>query len=158
MTRPAPRDAVFPADAGDVRRLFRAYADWLGVDLGFQGFEAELAALPGRYAPPSGAVLLLDDPDTGRPAGCVAMRGLSEGDCEMKRMYLDIGLRGQGLGQVLGEALIARARSAGYRRIVLDTLDHMGAALRLYHRLGFRPIAPYYANPLPGAVYLGLNL
>ncbi|TRW96754.1 GNAT family N-acetyltransferase [Paracoccus sp. M683] len=157
------QDARFPADIGTVRHLFRAYAEWLGIDLDFQGFEAELASLPGRYAGPDGALLLLHQGAAGagdaQPAtGCVAMRRLDGETCEMKRLYLDTTLRGSGMGRALGQAIITRAREAGYRRMVLDTLDHMGAALRLYERLGFQPIAPYYSNPLPGAVYLGLDL
>ena len=159
MSRYVIEDARFPADADDVRRLFRAYATWLGVDLGFQGFADELAALPGRFAPPTGALLLLrDSQDANHAVGCVALRALDGGDCEMKRMYLSEAARGSGQGQALGEAILHRARSLGYDRMVLDTLDHMGAALRLYERLGFDRIAPYYHNPLPGVVYLGRQL
>lgn len=150
-------DAAFPADTGTVQQLFRAYADWLGVDLNFQDFEAELAALPGGYAPPSGALLLLRD-ETGRALGCVAMRDLGGGDCEMKRMYLDAAARGSGQGRALAQAIIARARAAGHRRMVLDSLERLDSALRLYDSLGFQKIAPYYDNPLPGVVYRGLDL
>ncbi|AUH33372.1 GNAT family N-acetyltransferase [Paracoccus tegillarcae] len=150
-------DAEFPADEGDVIRMMRDYADWLGVDIGFQGFESEIKALPGEYAPPSGALLVLRDSD-GQPVGCAAFRDLGQGRCELKRMYLDIAARGQGQGRALGEAIMERARAAGYRRIVLDTLDYMGAAVKLYDRLGFQPIAPYYNNPLPGAIYFGRDL
>lgn len=150
-------DADFPTDTPDVVRLFRSYADWLGIDMGFQGFEEEIASLPGWYQAPGGALLLLRDED-GTAIGCVAMRDLGNGRCELKRMYLDIGARGQGQGRALGEAIIARARDAGYRRMVLDTLDYMGAALKLYDRLGFQRIAPYYNNPMQGAVYLGRDL
>lgn len=165
MSRFTIEDARFPSDEATVERMFRAYAMWLGVDLGFQGFEAEIASLPGRYAQPEGAVLLLRDhgegaADAGKAevVGCVAMRPLTGDDCEMKRMYLETHLRGMGLGRTLGDAIIARAKAAGYRRMMLDTLDHMGAALTLYDRLGFQRIPPYYRNPLPGAVYLGRDL
>lgn len=150
-------DATFPDDAATVRQLFRAYATWLGVDLNFQDFEAELAALPGRYAPPEGALLLLRN-EAGSAVGCVAMRPIGGGDCEMKRMYLDDGARGSGQGRALALAIIDRARAAGHRRMVLDSLDRLGSALRLYDSLGFREIAPYYPNPLPGVVYRGLDL
>ncbi|MFV0300187.1 MAG: GNAT family N-acetyltransferase [Paracoccus sp. (in: a-proteobacteria)] len=157
MSRFTITDAAFPRDTEAVRHLFRAYATWLGVDLDFQDFEAELATLPGRYAPPGGALLLLRDAD-GRAVGCVAMRALADGACEMKRLYLDGAARGSGQGRALADAIVARARAAGYRRMVLDTLDHMGAALRLYDRMGFHGVEAYYHNPLPGAVYLGLDL
>lgn len=150
-------DAEFPADLPDVVRLFRDYADWLGVDMGFQGFEEEIANLPGRYQPPGGALLLLRNPQD-LAVGTVAMRDLGNGQCELKRMYLDMTARGQGQGRALSEAIIARARAAGYRRMVLDTVDYMGAALKLYNRLGFQPIAPYYNNPLQGAIYMGRDL
>lgn len=151
------RDAVFPDDKPEIERMFRAYADWLGIDLGFQDFEQEIVDLPGKYAAPGGALLVLSG-DDGRLMGCVALRDMGNGQAELKRMFLDIGLRGQGQGRTLGEAILDRARSAGYRRIVLDTLDYMGAALKLYDRLGFRRIAPYYNNPLPGVVYMGRDL
>lgn len=157
MNRFTITDATFPDDAETVRNLFRAYATWLGVDLNFQDFEAELAALPGRYAPPEGALLLLRD-ETGRAVGCVALRPIGGGDCEMKRMYLADAARGAGQGRALALAIIARARAAGHRRIVLDSLDRLTPAIRLYESLGFREIAPYYQNPLPGVVYRGLEL
>lgn len=157
MTTLTIQDAEFPGDAETVRALFREFATWLGVDLGFQNFEAEVANLPGDYVAPRGALLLLKDPQ-GVVLGCVGMRPLSETECEMKRLYVKMEARGTGLGRALAEAIIERARAAGYRRIVLDTLDHMGAALRLYERLGFQRIAAYYNNPLPGAIYLGRDL
>lgn len=151
------RPADFPDDTQILRQLFREYADWLAVDLGFQDFEAELAALPGKYAPPMGIALLAEHADN--PAlGCVAMRPLDDETCEMKRLYLRPEARGTGLGRKLAARVIEAARQAGYRRMVLDTLDHMQDALHLYDRLGFQPIAPYYHNPIPGAVYLGLDL
>lgn len=157
MTTLTIQDAVFPRDVETVRGLFREFATWLGVDLGFQNFEAEVANLPGNYVPPRGALLLLKDP-AGGVLGCVGMRPLSDTECEMKRLFVKMEARGAGLGYAMAEAIIERARAAGYRRMVLDTLDHMGAALRLYDRLGFQRIAAYYNNPLPGAIYLGRDL
>lgn len=149
-----------PDDLDEVRRLFRAYAEGIGVDLGFQGFQAELAALPGKYAPPGGLILLARDsarPDA--PAlGCVAMRPIAEGEVEMKRLYLTPGARGLGLGDRLARAIIEAAKAAGYRRMRLDTLASMAPALGLYRRLGFAETPAYYDNPLPGAVYLALDL
>lgn len=145
------------ADLDDIRALFREYAEGLGVDLGFQGFEAELAALPGRYAPPEGAMLIARAPD-GAALGCVAVRPLGGGDCEMKRLYVRPQGRGMALGRALAEAIIAAGAAAGHRRMVLDTLATMRPALALYRSLGFRETAPYYDNPLPGAVYLARAL
>ena len=151
------RPARLPEDLPTVRALFRDYAAGLGVDLGFQGFEAELADLPGRYAAPAGAILLAWG-DAGTALGCVAMRPLSGGLCEMKRLYLRPAARGLGLGRDLGLTILAAARAAGHRRMVLDTLDSMTPALTLYAGLGFAEIAPYYENPLTGVVYLGRDL
>lgn len=150
--------ARFPEDAPIVRRLFRAYAEWLGQDLSFQGFEEELAALPGKYAQPDGIVLLMRDESDDQVLGCIAMRRQSGNSCEMKRLYLTDAARGKGQGRALVEALIEHARAVGYRHMVLDTLGHMNGAVRLYERTGFQPVAPYYNNPLPGVVYLGREL
>ncbi len=145
-----------PALWDGVREILREYAAGLGVDLCFQGFEDELAALPGDYAPPAGAFLvaLVD----GQLAGCGAMRALDDVDypnaCEMKRLYVRRAFRGFGLGRVLAQALIDRATQAGYSNMLLDTLDDMEAARELYTSLGFEETAPYYYNPIPGAHYL----
>ena len=142
------------------RDIFREYAKGLGVDLCFQNFEAELASLPGDYAPPGGALLLafVD----GQLAGCGAMRALPEADyadaCEMKRLYVRRAFRGFGLGRLLAQALIDRAAQAGYSNLLLDTLDDMEAARGLYGSLGFDEIPPYYYNPIPGAHYLKVDL
>ena len=139
-----------------VRCLFEEYAASLGVDLCFQGFEKELAGLPGGYAPPQGRLLLaLQD---GQTAGCVALRALDPGVCEMKRLYVRPDFRSHGVGGALVDRLIQQARQAGYRHMRLDTLPSMAAALVLYRRLGFRSIAPYYQNPVKGAVFLELQL
>lgn len=142
------------------RAIFREYADTLGIDLGFQGFEEELAQLPGDYAPPQGGLLLaLVD---GEVAGCGAMRPLPEADyanaCEMKRLYVRRAFRRFGLGRQLAQALMDRAAQAGYSVMLLDTLDDMEAARGLYASLGFEDIPPYYYNPLPGAHYLKAEL
>lgn len=142
------------------RGIFREYADGLGLDLAFQDFEAELAGLPGDYAPPGGALLLaLVD---GQLAGCGALRPLPDVDypnaCEMKRLFVRRAFRRFGLGRVLAQALIDRATQAGYSTLLLDTLDDMEAARGLYASLGFEEIPPYYFNPVPGAHYLKVDL
>ena len=142
------------------REIFLEYAQALGVDLCFQNFDAELAALPGEYGAPSGALLLafVD----GALAGCGALRALADVDyanaCEMKRLYVRRGFRRFGLGRVLAQALMDRARLAGYSAMLLDTLDDMEAARELYATLGFTEIPPYYFNPIAGAHYLKAEL
>ena len=150
------RAAQFPRDLALVRELFREYAAGLGFDLAFQGFENELAALPGKYAPPAGRILLACD--GGQALGCVALRPLDGGACEMKRLYLRPAARGRQLGRRLAERICEEARAAGYTRICLDTLPSMAAAVRLYTALGFKPTAPYVFNPMPGAMFLALPL
>ena len=150
-------DATGPDDLAAARRLFRAYADWLAVDLCFQDFERELATLPGAYAPPQGRLLLARV--SGDAAGCVAMRPLEPGICEMKRLWVEPGFAGFGLGRELALAIIQAAREAGYERMRLDTLPaRMPAAQHLYGTLGFVEIASYYHNPLDGVVMLELAL
>ncbi len=153
-------DADAPERVAAVRELMREYAGTLGVDLCFQNFEAELAELPGEYAPPQGALLLaLVD---GEPAGCVALRPLPDSDhvdaCEMKRLFVRRAFRRFGLGRLLAERLIDLATQAGYRCMLLDTLDDMEAARGLYASLGFVEIPPYYFNPIAGAHYLKVEL
>lgn len=139
-----------------VRALIREYLDFLGVDLSFQDIEAELADLPGKYAPPSGTLFLASVPRPRggqEPAGCVGLRDLGEGVCEMKRLFVRPGYRGFGVGRLLAERLLAEARALGYRAMRLDTLDRLGEAVALYRTLGFRTIPPYCKNPLPGALF-----
>lgn len=142
------------------RAIIREYAGSLGVDLCFQNLEAELAALPGEYATPQGALLLaLVD---GEVAGCGALRPLLESDyanaCEMKRLFVRPAFRHFGLGRLLAQALLDRGLQAGYSAMLLDTLDDMEAARSLYATLGFEEIPPYYFNPIPGAHYLKADL
>lgn len=136
---------------GEIRALFREYAAFLGEDLAFQHYEEELASLPGCYKPPDGRLFLacVD----GTPAGCGAFRRHNEDTCEMKRLFVRPGFRGLSLGRSLSERLIAEARAAGYRRMVLDTLESLRSATALYASLGFTEISPYYENPMDGALY-----
>ena len=142
------------------REIMREYAESLGIDLSFQNFEAELAALPGEYCEPGGALLLayVD----GELAGCGAFRPLPDVDyanaCEMKRLYVRRAFRRFGLGRIVAEALMDSAVRAGYSAMLLDTLDDMEAARELYASLGFETIPPYYYNPVPGAHYLKADL
>ncbi|WP_348753511.1 GNAT family N-acetyltransferase [uncultured Aquincola sp.] len=159
-----PDISLVPADSlpliEEARHIFREYAEQLGVDLCFQNFDAELAGLPGDYAPPAGALMLVFV--DGELAGCGAFRPLPESDypnaCEMKRLYVRRAFRRFGLGRLLAQALMDRALQAGYSCMLLDTLDDMEAARELYSSLGFEEIPPYYFNPLPGSHYLMAHL
>jgi len=150
------RAARFPEDLETVRTLFREYAAGIGVDIAYQGFEQELATLPGKYQSPAGRLLIAS---SGAEAlGCVALRPLTGRDCEMKRLYVRPAARGGALGRALAQRICAEARAAGYSRICLDTLSTMTAAVRLYESLGFRTIGPYVFNPHPGACFMALDL
>ena len=139
------------SDLEAARALFREYERFLNVDLCFQDFVEELATLPGRYAPPSGRLLLaVEGTDA---AGCVALRALEDGVCEMKRLFVRPAYRGQELGYRLAMQIVNEATAMGYAIMRLDTLDTLERAMQLYETLGFRRCAPYYANPLPGVVY-----
>lgn len=150
------RAAELPRDLEVARRLFREYAGSLSIGLEFQNFEAELAALPGKYAPPEGCLLLAWSGE--EAVACAAFRPLEGGACEMKRLYVQPRLRGERLGRRLAETLCDKARAAGYARICLDTLPDMSSAVRLYKDMGFRPTEPYVYNPIPGALFLALDL
>ena len=144
------------AHLNTIRSLFREYERFLDVDLCFQGFEQELDGLPGAYAPPRGMLLLAADAD--RPAGCVALRPLADGACEMKRLYVRPQFRGQGLGRRLAIRVIEGARGIGYECMRLDTLERLHEAVALYRSLGFRERPGYYDNPLDGVTYWELAL
>lgn len=154
MTRILPTGS--PEDVALARQLFVEYQRAIGVDLCFQGFQAEVAALPGAYAPPRGRLLLARV--DGRPAGCGALRPLPGDAAEMKRMWVRPEFRGLGLGRALAEALLAAARAEGYRRVRLDTLPSMAEAQALYRSLGFLAVPPYNDNPHPGAIHMELVL
>lgn len=153
----AIRQATTTDDIGLARALFVEYAQWLEVDLCFQGFAEELKALPGAYAQPRGRLLLAGT--THDAFACIALRPLdSEGQAEVKRMYVQPARRGERWGWRLAENLIAEARAIGYRELKLDTLEWMTAARALYAGLGFRECGAYYDNPLAGVVYMNLEL
>jgi putative acetyltransferase len=163
-SRPPPDIALLSAprhgDLEQVREIFREYAAGLGVDLCFQGFDEELATLPGEYAAPRGALLLAYA--DGAIAGCCALRPLDAADypnaAEMKRLYVRPAWRGTGLGRRLALAALDAARQRGYASVLLDTLSDMEAARALYEDLGFQEIPPYYHNPIAGAHYLKVDL
>lgn len=146
-----------PADVAIAKVLFAEYAASLDVDLGFQGFEAELAGLPGAYVSPAGALLLAEQ--EGQVVGCVALRPLEPPSvAELKRLFVRPAGRGRGTGAALTNAILARAREAGYERVRLDTLPSMGQAQALYRQLGFREIQAYRHNPVPGSRFMELDL
>lgn len=139
------------------RQLFREYEAWVEVDLCFQSFEAELAGLPGKYAEPDGCLLLayVD----GQLAGCIALRKIGDGVCEMKRLFVGEQFRGKGIGRFLVETIIKTAKEIGYERMRLDTLPpKMNDAIKLYRSFGFKEIGPYYQNPVSGAIFMELDL
>lgn len=161
--------ASSPDQVQVARDLFNEYAKSLNFDLCFQGFEQELALLPGDYAPPEGRLLLAFWEDD--PVGCGALHKLASGQgpagkvqessdiCEMKRLYVKPENRGYGIGLALTDRLIREAREIGYRRMRLDTVpESMAAAVKMYRLLGFREMVAYRPNPVPGAVFMELEL
>jgi ribosomal protein S18 acetylase RimI-like enzyme len=147
--------AHFPEDLSTVQRIFREYAEDLGFDLGFQGFEQELISLPGKYTLPRGCLLLAWCKH--EVVGCVAFRPIDDQICEMKRLYVKSGLRSLNLGKQLVERICNEARAQGYRKMLLDTLPSMQAAIKIYKSFGFKPVEPYVFNPIEGAMFLGLD-
>ena len=153
-----PVISIIPAEPShlpDIEALFREYEAFLNVDLCFQGFEEELADLPGKYAPPMGALFIafVDS----QVAGCVALRPLANGDCEMKRLFVRPEHRGLGLGRELAHRIIKKSKEIGYKRMKLDTLDFLEGAIHIYKGLGFKQIGSYY-NPLETVSYWELDL
>ena len=146
------RQATSPADVETARALFLEYQKSLGISLCFQSFDAEVASLPGAYAAPEGRLLLAFVGD--EPAGCVALRKLEDGICEMKRLWVRPAFRGMRLGRRLAEAALSEARAAGYRAVRLDTLPSMREAQALYVSLGFVDIPPYNDHPIEGTRFM----
>ena len=139
-----------------VKDLFNEYAESLDFSLCFQGFDEELAGLPGEYGPPYGRLLLaFHDNDR---AGCAALRRIDETTCEMKRLYLRPQFRGSGFGKRMAAEIIKMAQEIGYERMRLDTAPTMREAISLYHSLGFKEIGPYRDNPIDGAIFMELAL
>jgi len=149
-------EARWPDDRATVETLFREYVSSLAEDISFQNVGDELASLPGKYARPGGVVLIARD--GADAAGAIAYRMVEPGVAEMKRLYVRPAFRGSGLGRELANELIEDARARGYRTMLLDTLASMSSARALYRDLGFVPVAPYYDNPLPGVLYMALEL
>jgi putative acetyltransferase len=151
------RQAISANDVQEVRELFAEYHSGLGINLCFQQFDKEVSELPGEYVPPEGSLLIAGEND--QVAGCIALRKLEEGTCEMKRLYVRPEFRGTGLGRTLAQTIIDVAREAGYKRMRLDTLPgKMDQAIAMYRKLGFRNIPSYYNNPVEGAVFMELVL
>lgn len=160
MTRRSHKIEIRPADGEEAvvnaRALLKEYASALGRDLSFEDFARELVELPGQYGPPHGALLVADY--DGRLAGCVALRPLGEGLCEMKRLFVRHQFRGKGVGKRLALAVIEAARDRGYRGMRLSFAPWMEEAIAIYRALGFRPIEAYRPGAVEGSVYMELAL
>ncbi len=142
-----------------IRELFTEYVSFLNVDLDFQGFNSELKNLPGRYAPPEGALFIAMENDY--PTGCCALKKITVNNeicCEMKRLYVRPDARGNGTGKKLALIVIEKAVKLGYKTMYLDTLERLETAVRMYSTMGFEKTEPYYSNPIPDAVYWKLDL
>ena len=145
-----------PEQLGEIKKLFLEYETWLDFDLQFQDFEKEVASLPGKYAPPLGAIFLaLSDQNS---AGCIALRPIKENICEMKRFFVRAQFRGKGIGKKLAIANIDKAGEIGYAKMCLDTHNSFQAAIGIYKKLGFKKTLPYYYNPMPDVSYWELDL
>jgi putative acetyltransferase len=145
------------AQIEDARKLFREYEAWLGIDLCFQSFEKELAELPGKYAPPTGCLLLAVENE--QVLGCIALRQIDNEICEMKRLFVRSEAQGRGLGKDLIKELIKRAQAIGYRRMRLDTIaSKMEKAVAIYRSFGFREMPAYYNSPITDTVFMELDL
>ena len=145
-------------DLASTLRLFKDYASSLEIDLSYQGFEAEMEAMPGKYAPPAGELLLARDSNN-TAVGCVGLRPIEpHGCCEMKRLYVSLEVRGFGLGERLVDAVVKEAERIGYREMRLDTLPSMAGAIALYLKLGFEPVEPYYDTPVTGTIFMRRSL
>jgi putative acetyltransferase len=149
-------EAKSKAEIEQARNLFREYQAFLNIDLCFQDFEQELASLPGKYAQPSGAILLARV--DGELAGCVAVRPIEGDVCEMKRLYVKDKFRGLAIGKKLAQAIIEKAKQRNYKTMRLDTLERLETAMAIYQKLGFKRIEPYYANPLNEVAYWQLEM
>jgi GNAT superfamily N-acetyltransferase len=148
--------ARFPDDLADVVAIFREYVASPTVDLGFQDYEREFAALPGKYAEPDGRIVLARHASV--IAGCAALRRVDASTCELKRVYVRPAARGRNIGRDLVEYMIGEARNAGYATMCLDVLPEFLAAQQLYRSLGFVPAKPVSYNPVPGTQFLALDL
>ena len=156
---PSIRLATSPQDIEHARELMRNYARWTEIDLCFQNFEEELAALPGKYSAPEGGLWLAEIDGATSPVGVVAVRALTNSTCELKRLWVEPGVKGTGIGRDLTRTAIAFARDAGYAEMKLDTLkNRMPAAIALYRSLGFVDAEPYTHNPEPDVLFMTLNL
>jgi len=147
-----------PDELNAVKTLFRAYVDWLGIDLSYQGFEEELAGMPGKYAPPAGALFVAKAPD-GTIIGCVGLRAFDDnGRCEMKRLYVLPEGRGKSVGSALVGRVVEAAVAAGYTEMLLDTLPTMTGAIKLYRAAGFEEVSAYYETPIRETVFFRKTL
>jgi putative acetyltransferase len=156
IEQPSFRQANSPLEVETARVLFVEYQKALGISLCFQNFDAEVTSLPGAYAPPEGRLLVAFVGD--RPAGCIALRKLEDGICEMKRLWVRPAFRGTRLGRRLAEAILSEARAASYRTVRLDTLPSMREAQALYVSLGFVDIRPYNEHPIEGTRFMEARL
>ena len=145
-----------PEQIAAIRDLFTEYVQWLGINLCYQDYPTEFAELPWKYAPPRGDLLLALV--GGQAAGCVALKPIDQETAEFKRFYVRPAFRGRGVGRALGKAIVDVARRLGYRRLWLDTLPSMEAAVAVYIALGFRPIAPWHHTPVKGTLFMELDL